>query len=577
MSQRGDVRVNTSVRDVAREQTPLWAAAFGCAALLACAAPLLPLLVVRPLFQEVLIAGRFDRLTGLLVVAALLVVVGAVAQFGQDALFGLAAARVGRRLRALVFQAWLAAPLPVSQALSSGGRSARAALDVRELELFAMHEGGSSVSMLIALLVSTGLLLWMDPRLTVLLLIVVVPVVVVLNAVGRRVEVAFRAVQESAEAASGRMTEGLTRLEVIKAFGMQDRVLARFERDNAAQAAASARRAQLAALQAPVSQLAVGAALVLLLLLVGVEIRAGRLDAAGFTAYLTQLGIMVAPGQMLARNAGRFAAMREPLRTLNEALRLPAETTGGSVQAPARDGRVEVSELNATYSDGDAPALNGLSLSVQPGESVGVVGASGAGKTTLARVLLRLLEPSGGRLMLDGVSAQDYALGAWRASVAFVPQSPGLFAGTIFENLRLAKPDATPAEMRAALVAAGLGDSLAEWSDELEHMVGEDGRGLSGGQAQRLAIARAFITGAKVIVLDEPTSALDAETERVVRDSLARLRGRRTLIVIAHRLSTVRDLDRVVVMEAGRVVEDGAPAALELVGGRFAQLVRAGR
>ena len=204
---------------------------------------------------------------------------------------------------------------------------------------------------------------------------------------------------------------------------------------------------------------------------------------------------------------------------------------------------------------------------------LGVVGASGGGKTTLTRLLLRLLEPEMGCVKLDGQNMRDFKRAASRAAIALVPQQPGLFAMSIAENLRLAKPDATEPELWLALEQAGLNLEIQALAAQLETQLGEGGSGLSGGQQQRLAIARALVSGAPILILDEPTAALDGHSEALVRESLEKLRGLRTVLVIAHRLSTIESADRIVVLEKGRIIEEGTHSSLMLAPGAYRALV----
>jgi subfamily B ATP-binding cassette protein MsbA len=216
--------------------------------------------------------------------------------------------------------------------------------------------------------------------------------------------------------------------------------------------------------------------------------------------------------------------------------------------------------------------LHGVSLRVAPGEIVALVGRSGAGKTTIASLLPRFWDATGGRVMLDGHDVRALALADLREAIGVVPQEPALFSGTIRENIAYARPDAPLADVIAAATAAHAHEFIAQLPNGYDTTVGERGVKLSGGQRQRVAIARVFLKDPAVVVLDEATSSLDSESERLVEDALEKLLRGRTTLIIAHRLSTVRRADRVVVLDAGRVVEQGTHAELLELGGLYARL-----
>ncbi len=232
--------------------------------------------------------------------------------------------------------------------------------------------------------------------------------------------------------------------------------------------------------------------------------------------------------------------------------------------------------MTATYPGRDAPALDGLDLTLPARSVVALVGPTGAGKTTVANVLLRFLEPDAGRVLVGDVPLDTIDPGSWRAEVAWVPQRPHLFHGTVADNIRLARPDADDEAVQAAARDAGADGFIAALPAGYATPVGEDGIRLSGGQRQRVAVARAFLADAQLVILDEPTSHLDAESEAVIRDSVTRLARLRTVVIVSHRLRFVSAADLVVVMEAGRVVEVGRPSALAVGAGPYQRLLAAG-
>ena len=221
-----------------------------------------------------------------------------------------------------------------------------------------------------------------------------------------------------------------------------------------------------------------------------------------------------------------------------------------------------VSGVRFTYPGRDLAALDGLRLTLPAGSRTAVVGRSGSGKSTLVGLLLRFLHPDAGVISANGVPIGDLPAGAWREHVALVPQRPHFFYGSVLENIRLAKPNATRSEVERAAELAGAAEFIRRMPHGYDTQIGERGQRLSGGEAQRLAIARAFLKDAALLVMDEPTSSLDPESERLVRDALDRLARGRTSLIVAHRLNTVSTADRLVVLHEGQVAETGTHAGL---------------
>jgi ATP-binding cassette subfamily B protein len=257
--------------------------------------------------------------------------------------------------------------------------------------------------------------------------------------------------------------------------------------------------------------------------------------------------------------------------------------TQPGIEAPARPvalpnpplGTIAFEKVAFSYQTRDSEqVIGGLDFAVRKGETVALVGASGAGKTTVFALAQRFYDVSGGRILVDGVDVRNVAPADLRARFAYVEQEPTIFAGTVTENIRFGKPDATQAEIETAARAALVHDFVVSLEHGYDSIVGERGVMLSGGQKQRIAIARALLKDAPILLLDEATSALDAESERLVQLALDHLMEGRTTLVIAHRLATIRDADRILVLEKGRLIDEGTHEELVKKGGRYAELAR---
>ena len=262
---------------------------------------------------------------------------------------------------------------------------------------------------------------------------------------------------------------------------------------------------------------------------------------------------------------------------LNE--KAPVSSDEGAKSAPptGKAIHIELRDVSFTYPGAESPALENLSFTLEPNETVALIGRSGSGKTTVTNLLLRTLEPDSGTILFDGVPEKELSLEWIRKQIALVPQDPFLFYGTIAENLRVAKDDATEAELIAATRAAELYDFIKSTPDGFNTKVGDQGAAISGGQAQRLAIARAFLKNAPIVVLDEPTSQIDVATELRLNRALERLTKNKTVLIIAHRLSTIEQADRIIVLDGGRLAESGTRQELLAKGGIYAGMIRTKR
>jgi subfamily B ATP-binding cassette protein MsbA len=265
-----------------------------------------------------------------------------------------------------------------------------------------------------------------------------------------------------------------------------------------------------------------------------------------------------------------LGASRRIFELLDEPIEVPRQAA--PVAPAVREGSVLFDRVSFAYPGRDIEVLSALDLAIAPGETVALVGPSGAGKSTLTQLIPRFYDVSSGEVLVDGVDVRLRALDALRSEMAAVPQEVVLFSGTIAENLQVGRPGASDSDLITAATTANAQDFIVAFPDGYDTVVGERGVQLSGGQRQRLAIARAVLADPRILILDEATSSLDAESEALVQDALERLMQDRTTIVIAHRLSTVRAADRIVVLAAGSIAEEGTHDELVAAGGLYTEL-----
>ncbi|HEX2296966.1 MAG TPA: ABC transporter ATP-binding protein, partial [Pseudonocardiaceae bacterium] len=310
------------------------------------------------------------------------------------------------------------------------------------------------------------------------------------------------------------------------------------------------------------------------------RVAAGTLSAGVLTAFLLYLGLFFAPVQQLSQVFDGYQQAAVGLRRIRDLLNTPTSVPPpGPDAVPVPDrlrGEVELRDVTFRYPGAPEPALDGVSLHIAPGETVALVGATGAGKSTLVKLLARFYDPVAGTVLIDGVDVRRYQPAELHRRLGVVPQEAHLFRGDVAANIGYGRPQARPAEVEAAARRVGAVEAVAALPHGFRHPVGERGQGLSAGQRQLLALARAELVEPDLLLLDEATAALDPASEQVVLAAADRVTAQRTTVVIAHRLATAASADRIVVLDGGRIVEQGGHPELLAAGGYYARLWAAG-
>jgi subfamily B ATP-binding cassette protein MsbA len=413
----------------------------------------------------------------------------------------------------------------------------------------------------------------LDWRLFALSFVVFPAALLPITRFARAVKKAARATQGSLGNLTALVGEQLQALPVVQAYGMEPRVRATFDAEQTRYLREMDRSLLLRGAASPSIELLGITGLALALAVGARAVRADASLASHLMSYVGAVLLMYGPLKTLSSTITQVVAGVGAAERVFELEDRNVPADKGELAPPLRRA-LRLEDLRIQY--GELEAIRGLTLELPAGKTVALVGASGAGKTTLFSALLRFVNPSGGRILWDGQDVKSYSRASVRGRIAWVPQEPVLFAGSVRDAVLVGKPEATDAEVWSALQRAHGAEFVRALPQGLDTPVGERGAQLSGGQRQRLAIARAFVREPSLLLLDEPTSSLDAASEALVQAGLAELKAGRTTLVIAHRLSTVRNADAIVVLDAGRVVEQGTHDQLVAHGTVYRRLLDRG-